>query len=62
VTPRKLALALSLTTKGRASQELAKEVVGIHVLLTHLLFACDILRRFPEHVAPVKPTSVPWRF
>ncbi|MBV8331058.1 MAG: hypothetical protein JOZ61_11415 [Verrucomicrobia bacterium] len=27
-------------------QEVTKEVVGIHVLLTHSLFVCDILRSF----------------
>ena len=26
-------------------QEVSKEAVGIHVLLIHSLFACDILRR-----------------
>src|ERR1700676_1519894 len=35
-----------------------KEVVGIHVLLTRLLFACDILRRLLLHVSLVKPTSL----
>src|ERR1700676_1660740 len=39
-----------------------KEVVGIHVLLTRLLFACDILRRLLLHVSLVKPTSALLRF
>ena len=31
--------------EGTALQTVIKEVVGIHVLLTRSLFACDILRR-----------------
>jgi DNA-binding MarR family transcriptional regulator len=34
------------TLERRALQAVTREIVGIHVLLTHSLFACDILRRF----------------
>ena len=39
-----------------------KELVGIHVLLTRSLFACDILRRLLPRVSLAKPTSAPLRF
>ena len=45
----------------RELQAITKEVAGIHVLLTRSLFASDILRRFPEHVALTKSTSAPLR-
>src|SRR6476659_4585505 len=40
-------------------KKVTKEVVGIHVLLTRSLFACDILRRFLRRVSLAKPTSAP---
>src|SRR5580700_4629673 len=43
-------------------KKVTKEVVGIHVLLTRSLFACDILRRFLRRVSLAKPTSAPVRF
>jgi hypothetical protein len=52
------------TTKPRDSalRAVTKEVVGIHVLLTRSLFACDILRRFLRRVSLAKSTSAPVRF
>jgi hypothetical protein len=38
-----------------------QEVVGIQVLLTRSVFACDILRRFLPRVSLAKPTSAPVR-
>ena len=48
--------------KGGALQAVTEEVVGIHVLLTHSLFACDILRRLLPRNSLAKPTSAPVRF
>jgi hypothetical protein len=52
------------TTKPRDSelQEITKEVVGVHVLLTGSLFGDDILRRLLLRVSLGKSTSVPLRF
>jgi hypothetical protein len=55
-------LAARRRTKGRALQEVSKEVVGIHALLTRSLFACDILRRFLRRVPLAKSISAPLRF
>ena len=41
---------------------ITKEVVGIHVRLTHSLFASDIPRRLLRRVSRSKPTSAPARF
>jgi hypothetical protein len=41
---------------------ITKEVGGIQVLLTHWLFASDILRRLLQRVSLAKPTSAPLRF
>ena len=43
------------------SQSDIKEVVGIHLLVTRSLFACDILRRFLRRVSLVKPPFAPLR-
>src|ERR1700730_13298160 len=48
------------SSERRAS--ITKEVVGIHVLRTRSLFACDILRRLLRRVSLAKPTSAPLRF
>jgi hypothetical protein len=47
--------------KGRALQKVRKEVVGIHILLTRSLFACDILRKLLGRASLAKPTSAPVR-
>jgi hypothetical protein len=46
----------------RALQEVTKEVAGIYVLLTRLLFGGDIPRSLLLHVSLVKPTSALLRF
>jgi hypothetical protein len=43
-------------------QEITKEVVGIHVLLTRLLFGDGILRSLLLRVSLAKPTSALLRF
>ena len=43
-------------------QEVTKEVVGIHVLLTRSLFGDGIPRRLLLRVSLAKPTSAPLRF
>ena len=43
-------------------QETTKEIVGIHVLLTHSLFACDIPRRLLLRVSLARPPSAPLQF
>ena len=48
--------------KAGELQEVTKEIVGIHVLLSHSLFACGILRRFLLRVSHAKSTSAPLRF
>ena len=48
--------------RGDPRKAVTKEVVGIHVLLTRSLFACDILRRLLLRVSLAKPTSAPLRF
>ena len=48
--------------KGRALQDVSKEVVGIHVLLTRLLFGGGIPSRLLLRVSVAKPTSAPLRF
>jgi hypothetical protein len=45
----------------RIQNHLNKEVVGIHVLLTRLLFGDSIPRRLLLRVSPVKSTSAPVR-
>jgi len=52
------------TTKPRDSalRAVTKEVVGIRVLLTRLLFGGDILRRLLLRVSLAKPPSAPLRF
>jgi hypothetical protein len=47
---------------GRALREVIKEVVGIHLLLSPLLFACDILRSFLPRVSLAKSTSAHSQF
>jgi hypothetical protein len=42
-------------------KEFNQEVVEILVLLTRLLFSCDILRRLPRRVSQAKQTSAAWR-
>src|SRR5258708_38009387 len=42
-------------------QEILKEVVGIHALLTRSLFGADILRGWLQRVSLAKPTSAPLR-
>jgi hypothetical protein len=49
-------------TKRRELQEITKEVVGIHVLLTRLFFGGGILRMLLLRVSLAKPTSAPLRF
>ena len=51
----------TLERKARRCKEVSKEVVGIHVLLTRSIFACDILRRLLRRVSPVQSTSAPLR-
>ena len=48
--------------KDRKLQEIIKEVVGIHVLVTHSLFASDIPHRFLLRVSPAKSTSAAWPY
>ena len=48
-------------SKERKPQEITKEVVGIHVLLTRSLSGDGIPRRLLRRASPVKPTSVPLR-
>ena len=43
-------------------EHFTKEVVGIRVLLTRSLFACDILHRLLLRVSLAKSTSAPLRF
>ena len=43
-------------------QEITKEAVGIHVLLTRLLFGDGILRSLLRRVSLAKPTSALLRF
>src|SRR5215467_3213196 len=43
--------------KGREPQEVTKEIVGIHVLLSRSLFGDDIPRRLLRHVSLAKPTA-----
>src|SRR5262249_15736722 len=45
-----------------AGGPVSKEVVGVHVLLTRSLFACDILRRLLLRVSLAKPTFAALRF
>ena len=52
----------TLGTKGRALQEVTKEAVGIHVLLTRSLFGDGIPRTLLLRVSRAKPTSAPSRF
>jgi hypothetical protein len=40
----------------------SKDVVGIHVLMTRLLFGDSISRRLLLRVSPAKPISAPLRF
>src|SRR5262245_27652972 len=54
--------ACSRTLEQRESVEITKEAVGVHVLLTRLLFGGDIPRRFLRRVSVAKPTSAPLRF
>jgi hypothetical protein len=55
--------ARDLETRNIESlQETTKEVVGIHVLQTHSLFACGIPRRLLLPVSLAKPTSAPLQF
>ena len=42
-------------------KEFNQEVVEILVLLTRLLFSCDIVRRLPRRVSQAKQTSAAWR-
>ena len=48
--------------EDRELQEVSKEVVGIHVLLTRSLFGDGIPRKFLLPVSPVKLTSAPSPF
>jgi hypothetical protein len=41
---------------------ISKEVVGIHVLATHSLFACDTPHRLLQRVSLAKAISAPLRF
>jgi hypothetical protein len=52
--------AISLDTLGKL--RITKVVVGVHVLLTRSLFACDILRKLLPRVWSEKWTSVPLLF
>jgi hypothetical protein len=54
-------LRLLNETAGKL-QEIIKEVVGIHVLLTRSLFGDGILRRLLLRVSLGKPISAPSRF
>jgi len=55
-------LAGKLMNERRELQEITKEVIGIHVLLTRSLFASDILHRLPLCISAAKSTSAPLRF
>jgi hypothetical protein len=48
--------------RDSALRAVTKEVVGIHVLVTHPLFGGDILHRFLQRVSLAKSTSAPVRF
>jgi len=47
---------------AQKQQEITKEVVGIHVLLTRSLFGGGIPRKLLLRVSPAKPTSAVLRF
>jgi hypothetical protein len=56
------AVAIPDVPFGSLNASFTKEVVGIHVLVTHPLFGGDILRGFLQRVSPAKLTSAPVRF
>ena len=51
-----------VSNENQLLQEVIKEVVGIHVLLTRSLFGGGILRRSLPSVSLAKLTSAPLRF
>jgi hypothetical protein len=48
---------VAISNERRALQEVTKEVVGLHVLLTSCLFSDDILRRFLRCVSLTNETD-----
>jgi hypothetical protein len=53
---------MAISNERRALEEVTKEAVGIHVLLTRSFFGDDIPRRSLLRVSLAKPTSAPLRF
>ena len=58
---RRLRFLCPLNERQREPQEVTKEIVGIHVLLTRSLFGDGILRSLLLRVSLAKPTSAPLR-